>query len=219
MKHLQFQHRRKGESGQAIFELAIMLVGLVALILGIIYVCGLTLTNNRLLLESKRQAEVNARLSGAEPENNTLNEYGNWRYGRYSVTANRRAEIPFLAGDRLFAATGNSIDAVPGNFQSDSDSALNREYPYYWLSPRKLDLDRFDSDFATEGGNALDAADLVGSRATTNDPTGGWEGSDSRKRQQLREAFRQWFGVGITSRMLDDIPSNQVYMPRTPEKD
>ena len=47
--------------GQALLEMTVMLVGIVAILLGVVYVGGLTVANNRLLLSAKFNAEKAAR--------------------------------------------------------------------------------------------------------------------------------------------------------------
>ena len=47
--------------GQALLEMTVMLVGIVAILLGVVYVGGLTVANNRLLLSAKINAEKAAR--------------------------------------------------------------------------------------------------------------------------------------------------------------
>lgn len=52
---------RAGESGQATLELAAILVGIIAMAVGFLFVAGLSLSDNRTLLEAKKSAEWNAR--------------------------------------------------------------------------------------------------------------------------------------------------------------
>ena len=49
--------QRRMESGQAMLELTAMLVGLIAMMLGVIFVAGLALADNRTLLSAKVGAE------------------------------------------------------------------------------------------------------------------------------------------------------------------
>ncbi len=72
-----------GQSGQATIELAAILVGLVAVMLGMIFVAGLCMGNNRTLLDSKVSSET---LSRSGNGNGTVGnaedpyEYNRWTY-------------------------------------------------------------------------------------------------------------------------------------------
>ncbi len=201
--------------GQALLEMTVMLVGIIAVLLGVIYIGGLTVADNRLLLSARFNAEKAAR----EPDSailDTDHELRGWNYTTFEVSPRKKITVPFLAGDRLsVSADTGTLNSVSGAFRN-AHSSESDLYRYSWHSPRDFDS-RLDSDFTQTSGNALNAAALVRGTNSLPDPIAGFDrGGHDNASFAMRNAFQAWFGVRITEDMLNNIPSNQVYMPHIP---
>ena len=92
--------QRRMESGQAMLELTAMLVGLIAMMLGVIFVAGLALADNRTLLSAKVAAEQGAR-TGIEPRTASM-ELSGWYYTRTDVGADTGLRHDFLNSQYAF---------------------------------------------------------------------------------------------------------------------
>ncbi len=198
--------------GQALLEMTVMLVAIVAILLGVIYIGGLTIANNQLLLSAKLNAEKASRLSGASSESGS-NELLGWNYTTLELSPNETLTIPFLADDRLSASGASTLSTVSSAFRDSLPSEADL-YDYSWHSPRDFDRS-LGSDFTDWVDTGLGAASLVGGTDSVKDPVSGFDrGSAGDTSSSMRSAFRSWFGITISDKMLNDIPSNQVYMPR-----
>lgn len=210
--HCTTRRGRHGESGQAIVELTIMLVALVAIILGVIFTAGLAITDNKVLLEAKRNAERAARFFQTEPQPGAW-EYSRWEYGSYSFSATSKASIPFSALDRQVRTDINSIQNASWEFRTPIYSEATR-YHYEWMAPGNFDSDAFRADATAAFGNALNAATLVGATSTSNQPAAGFEtGYADGAAAAMRNAMFTWFGVKIDADTVRLNPTNTVYMP------
>ena len=206
-------NRRNTESGQAMLELTAMLVGLIAMTLGIMFVAGLSLADNRTLLSAKASAERGAR-NGAEPRTGQT-ELAGWYYTRTDAGADTNLVTPFSAHDyTVRSRLGSSVDGVLPAATSDAYSSDNAAYTYSWMSPRSFDSG-LDNDFTGELSNAFDAAVLVqGSGSSAIDPVSNFDaGYKENTSGAMRNAFHEWFGVRIRENQLLSSPANQVYMP------
>ena len=192
------------ESGQAMLELTAMLVGLIAMMLGVIFVAGLALADNRTLLSAKVGAERGARsesASGSEEES--------------AGEGDDRRDTPFSAHDyTIRSRPGSSVDEVQSATWSSTWSSENAVYSYRWMSPRSFDSS-LNSDFTGTQTNAYDAAVLVqGTGSSAIDPVSNFDsGYQENVSGAMRNAFHEWFGIRINDTLLYTSPANQVYMP------
>ena len=214
--------KRNFQSGQAITELVVLLIGFVAVFLGLVFVCGLSDGDINIFLLARNRAELaaagdsSAAVSGAEfgsPEN-----YG---HTVYSVSE----PLVFSPRDTAARRASNSLDGFPGAFSSgdvsepadtDSDYQLQAKMNS-WKKLSDAGNGALSSDFVTDLTlmNALDAACLVSGRASSvgentlvNSSAQKPETADA-----LRRAFFSWFGVRFSGRTLVEAPGNRVYMP------
>ena len=205
--------RRCAESGQAMLELTAMLVGLIAMMLGVIFIAGLALADNRTLLSAKVAAERGARV-GIEPRT-ALTEVSGWHYTRTDVGPDSDLVTPFSAADyTVRSRLGSSVDNVQSAASGEIHSSENADYAYRWMSPRTFDT-RFESDFTGSLSNAYNAADLVqGTGNSAIDPVSNFDsGYQENASGAMRNAFHEWFGIRINDTLLYTSPANQVYMP------
>lgn len=204
---------RRRESGQAMIELTAMLVGLIAMMLGVIFVAGLALADNRTLLSAKVAAERGARTSGESRM--AVTELSGWYYTRSDVGADSNLITPFSAADyTVRSRRGSSIGNVDYSLKSSLYSAVNADYPYEWMSPRLFES-KLDSDFTVSLSNAYNAAQLVqGTGSSAIDPVSNFDsGYKENVSGAMRNAFHEWFGIRISDTLFYTSPANQVYMP------
>ena len=205
--------QRRMESGQAMLELTAMLVGLIAMMLGVIFVAGLALADNRTLLSAKVGAERGAR-SGVEPRS-AVTELSGWYYTRTDLGEDSDLITPFSAHDyTIRSRPGSSVDEVQSATWSSTWSSENAVYSYRWMSPRSFDSS-LNSDFTGTQTNAYDAAVLVqGIGSSAIDPVSNFDsGYQENVSGAMRNAFHEWFGIRINDTLLYTSPANQVYMP------
>ena len=215
---------RSGQSGQAMLELTAILVGLVAMTLGLIFVAGLSLADNRTLLTAKANSEWNARNNGTAQT--TEAEMSGWSYGTTTV-GGQSITVPFSSLDTpAWVTTSSQLDDTATGLESGSYS--NGSYPYRWTSPSVF-RSAWQSDFSSALSNGFNAAGLVKGTASAAaispmfgfDESGLWSSGgytdDSSTRQKTRKAarstFHRWFGIKISDNQLAESAANQVYMP------
>jgi len=213
---------RKHQSGQALTELMILLIGFVAVFLGLLFVCGLSDGDINIFLLARNQAELTA--AGGSPSAAAGAEFGtaeNYRHDIYSVPE----PLVFSPRDTVDRRASNSIDGFPGAFSaSDASDPEDRDGDYRlqakmnsWKKLSDAGNGALSSDFVTDLTlhNAFSAADLVAGRASgVGENT--LVNSSAQKpgtAEALRQTFFSWFGVRFSGRALIDAPGNQVYMP------
>ncbi|MDR0931591.1 MAG: hypothetical protein LBM70_01040 [Victivallales bacterium] len=201
------------QSGQAMLELTAMLVGLIAMTLGIIFVAGLSLADNKTLLSAKSGAEMAAH-NDAGPKAGLV-ELSGWSYSGADSSLGEKIVIPFSAHDySVRNRLGSSLDGVDAVFESVSYSSSDANYLYRWYSPRSFDTN-LDGDFSGDLTNAFDAAKLIqASGSYAIDPVSNFDaGYKTNAREPMRNAFHEWFGIRIRENRLLNSPANQVYIP------
>ena len=216
------KRKRDLQSGQAITELVMLLIGFAAVFLGLLFVCGLADGDIGIFLSARNQAELAAAgtapvaVSGAEfgtPENDFVRIYSS------------EDALVFSPRDAPRRRASGSLDSFSGAFSDESVSVPDDSDGDYllqaklkgWKSLKSAGQGAFLSDCVTDLTlmNALDAACLVTGRAS-----GVPENTlliDSAQKpgtsEALRRTFLSWFGVKFSGRALVGAPGNQVYMP------
>lgn len=209
MRHLLKQQ------GQATVELMVMIVGLVAMILGVMFICGLTLGSNQRLLNAKGTAELKARYDLADGDLlESPQEVLSWNHGVLDL-GNKKYRIPFSPSSSPVYTANNSLDHISGYFSNSQDSA-GTTYSFRWNAPNTYSAN-FMPDFTTETTNAFNAAQLVAASSSSSGPTLNdfLEGSQKNAADAMRKTFYYWFGVRVDEEMLNSDPTNRVYMPVT----
>lgn len=218
--------KRASQSGQATLELAAILTGLIAMMVGLLFVAGMSLSDNRTLLRAKANSEWGARNDGVT--SSSEQEMAGWSYGETTVGSDA-VTVPFSSLDSPSWRTySTQLDSTVTGLSSGgySHGQENGIYQYRWMSPSVFDS-HYQSDFSSTLSNGYNAARLYhGSDDSLGpvfgfDESGLWSGGtydDSRTtrdrtRTALRNTFHQWFGVKISESQLAESPANQVYMP------
>ena len=209
---MRLRRKKQGESGQATVELAVMLVGLVAIILGVVFLSALCMNSNKALLLAKRDAEQAARLDGDQPLDN-LREISTWSYGSFRYSATERSSIPFTAADSPRYSTVSAISPAESQFRTDGASR-NEIYTYSWKSPVEFNT-AWQSDFTDELGSAAFSAKLVRGRAGSRNLSFDdfIDGRRDQAKSAMRNAYLAWFGIRISEADIQDSRANQVYLP------
>ena len=213
---------KKRQSGQALTELVILLLGFVAVFLGLLFVCGLSDGDINIFLLARNEAELAA--AGNSPAASAGAEFGtveNYRHGIYSVPE----PLVFSPRDTVDRRASNSIDTFPGAFSDASVSEPDDQDSDYQLQAKMNSWKKLSdagngalsSDFVTDLSlhNALSAADLVAGRASGIGENALVNSSAHKPgtATALHRTFFSWFGVRFSGRALADAPGNQVYMP------
>ncbi|MBQ9502436.1 MAG: hypothetical protein IJU70_09795 [Lentisphaeria bacterium] len=214
--------RRNLQSGQAITELVILLIGFVAVFLGLLFVCGLADGDINIFLIARNRAELaaagspSAAVSGAE--------FGSPAHDRIDIYS---ADEPlvFSPRDTPNRRASNSLDGFPGAFTDESVSAPESTDNDYllqaklkrWKSLKNAGHGAFASDYVTDLAliNALEAADLISGRASGVSENTLLSNSAQKAgtADALHRTFLSWFGVKFSGNALVNAPGNRVYMP------
>ena len=228
------------QSGQATMEFVAILIGFVALMLGIIFVSGLSLSSNKMLMSARNNAERLARHSNYDAAAQGL-EYLNWTKTKVKLYDNKSIDIPFGLNDEITRKDYNSIfdskDALTNSLYSGDESLeIKKELKstkYYdykdWVGPNKfsplsnntvLNNDFFD---AVTTSNALEAARLIQgehdndialiSTINSKHQQDASFNKSSNAAQALYDTFEKLVGVRLSKKKLDNSRTNRVYMP------
>lgn len=213
---------RNGERGQAVAEMCISLMAIMVVFLGIIVLAGLGISNIRILMDAKNQAEANR----SRPPLEGLRDIFAWHYGSdIDVDGDGVPEVyalPFDADDTPIYVVEYTAQAVfESQLNSPQYSASANFIPgqsgYYDFSPVSAVDSASSYNFARNmPGLFAAAAGLVSSQSYIADDIFTLRENDFNSREQLnavREAFRRLFGVDIGTFDLRNMPANRVYLP------
>jgi hypothetical protein len=198
---------KKTEKGQAIVEMCVGLIGVMVIFLGVIFIAGLGISNVKIYLSAKNNAEYASRndssFSGAGAAIYT------WDYGADN--------LPFSADDQIMAIPANEADTVFNSQVTDSiysEGESDGSYSYMAINELPASVrNNFTGDLDSL---FLATADLVQSTSSysesfytlTSDLIG-----NSREIEQLKLNFGNLIHVEIDQIDLQQMESNQVYMP------
>ncbi len=195
---------RKGESGQAIMELMVIMLAFVACMVGVFVVIALSLGNIDILMCSKTDAEMRAhdKVSG-----NSGSEIRRWFYTQYGEEGDY-VEIPFSIHDekkKTFADLGEMYSNLNSEKYSD---AGNENYVYndFLIFKGILPLNFADTEMYIDGYRA---ANLHKGRC------GGYTGHNllGCSCQKYFNSFSSLFGGVIDPEKLSESVGNEVYIP------
>lgn len=187
------QKRRllRRESGQALTELVVALVGLLAVFCGFLLVSALGTENVRNIIEARESADQKAR-SGVSSQSNAVFTR-HWDYGK--------DELAFTADDARVKGSNTSGDVFTEQMR-DNTGALSL------AASGTLDHIPLDNNYAREfapNNLFLAAAELAHAREQESDPLG------KRHLKSLKGIIKTLFST--SNYVLEDT----VYMPVSPE--
>ena len=224
--------KKNTEKGQATLELMLIMLAMTACMLGVLFVGGITVSNNARLLDAKFDAEKESRKHNAIPMENPI-EFEYW----YENTAKRQfienniiEEIteknPSIQKKELYlpfgldyqpyqSKTKNTLQDINFKLNTTEDSKLFNDY--YW-DERYY---RFSFSLKTSTGNALDAAQLIRGQATERieyvDTSETLHGGDPKNYEHVEKSMRnvahEWLGISVSDDKIKNNPSNHVFMP------
>ena len=189
----RLRQRRSPEGGQAIAEMAVCLIALMAVILGFLLVSTLAHENVSNVILSRQEADKNFRNSQSSSVGKVEN-IAQWNYGERGVPFNND-DTPVLNGNRSGEHFSRELIDNSGKFDFRTAGGNG------WLP------DEYNALRSLQVGNMMvDAANLSAGVATESDPLA------KRGLNSLKEAFRNILGVNGTFQLTD-----YTFMPVKPD--
>jgi len=199
------------QGGQAIVEMCICLVGIIAVFLGLIFVSGLSISNVQTLFSAKINAETSSRNAQSGGAGQNINY---WDYGNDA--------IPFTADDAAVAQDNSADKGYYSNLLTDtslseSNDPNSAKFQRYIFSPDNYSKipQVASSNFTVNFPDLyVGAADLVGAEGDQNTKVYTLKANRYNTATQvddLSTAFYKLFG--IRTQDIDLNKMNRVYMP------
>lgn len=201
----------RAQNGQAIVEMCICLVGIIAVFLGLIFVSGLSISNVQSLFSAKINAETSSRntLSGGAGQNINYWDYGN-------------DAIPFTADDAAVAQDTSADKGYYSNLLTDtslseSNAPDRAKFQQYIFSPDnyskipQVASSNFTVNFPDLYASAADLVVAEGDQNTKVYTLKANRYNTATQVDDLSTAFYKLFG--IRTQDIDLNKMNRVYMP------
>ena len=199
------------QHGQAIVEMCVCLVGVMAVFLGLIFVSGLSISNVQTLFSAKINAETSSRNALGGGAGQSINY---WDYGNDAV--------PFTADDApVFLDTsadrGYFLNMLNDTGLSESNNPNSAKYQQYIFSQDNYSKipQVVNSNFTVNFPDLyVSAADLVMSEGDQNNKVYTLKSNQYNTATQVEDlstAFYRLFGIRIQD--IDLNKMNRVYMP------
>ena len=210
------------ESGQATLELVTLLIGFIAVFLGLIFICSLADSDINILLDARNNAELRA--AAENPTASAGAEFATSSNGVHDIY-NDSTVMTFSPQDLPNYTAGNTISNFPSAFTDrsysvpSSGSNIRDQHAKLeaWKNFNAVDSNVFRNDFASglSMQNALEAAQLVSGTSDGKNQLSLINSSHQKPgtAQRLRNTFFTWFGVRVSDNALKNVPGNRVYMP------
>lgn len=220
------------QSGRATLELAAILTGLIAMTLGLLFIVGLSLSDNRTLQETPADSEQDTRNDGEAEA--AAGEVRAWNYGPTTV-AGDTAALPSPSKETpAWRTYPGRLDHTATGLRSGEYSAGQEDgaYQSLWMNPSGFDSE-LRSDFSPPLTNGYNAARLYHDSDNSIGPVYEFDESGlllsgahmddnairRRTRQAARDTFHPWFGVKINDRQPAGSPANRGSMPNAKAAD
>lgn len=206
------------DDGQAIVEMCVGLIAIMVVFLGVIFIAGLSISNIKIYLGAKNNAEYASR------NDTSVGDAGvaiySWDYGDYTIGDRTIRDMPFTNKDRIIGVPVNDADNV-FNAQITSShysyGEVDGSYNYIPISTLPPEVRNNFTD--NLGVLFLTAADLVRSSSSDNESFYTLNSDiigDRREIEQLKLNFGNLINVDINKIDLQQMKANQVYMPKLP---
>lgn len=215
MKQYEFR-----QSGQAIVEMCISIVAIMAVFLGLIFLGGLGISNIQTLLRSKSNVENYSR--SANPAGNGGDNIYAWDYGGDQ----RKGDgLAFTIDDQIINNSGAGLNGVPLADEARSlflGQLENQEYSESLSGAKHIFTPVSELGSYVQGNYSqnmpqlfLDSANLTSSTAAANSPiyTLNTRQFSAEEVRRMKDTFARLFGVKPDSIDLQNMRSNAVYMP------
>ncbi len=216
---------KRREQGQAIMELVVGLIGILAVILGLLFVAGMGINSLRIYKNARLNAELAMHQSATEEESTSEEGVGDgydiatWSSPVRDVGIATR--IPYDP-KATASATGGSLD---GTGYSAASFSASDEYEYTFTPLSGIGLvplaDRARFLRTQQVGNSARIAAKLISRAGNFDghavllidPNAVGGSGGIAETEALENFFFRLTGVRVKSRDLVNQPTNRVYLP------
>ena len=190
------------QRGQAIVEMCAGIIGIMAVVIGLVFICGLSIANVQTLFSAKINAEKSSRnptVSGGAGQN-----IDSWNYGNDA--------IPFSADDKSVPLNTSADSGYYSNLLNDTnlsesnDESSAKYQKYIFSSDNYIKIPKVvNSNFTVDFPDLyVNAANLVVSEGSLNNNT-------AAQVEGLSALFNNLFGTRIQDIDLNKI--NRVYMP------
>lgn len=205
------------QQGQAIVEMCVGIIAIMAVFLGLVFVAGIGITNIQTLLGNKSATETTSRATNQGGQGSNIYS---WDYGdqassspaadefqghRLSNQSIRRDELPFTPDDRINA---NAL-------QADADF-ISPFTPMNQLTTKFTEANKLRDITSTTSSTSfyfLGAANLVSSFGSAGSSIFTLSKQDSKTATALKQTFSELFGINANINFQNI--SNQVYYPAT----
>ena len=211
-------NNKKHQQGQAIVEMCVGIIGIMAVFLGLVFVAGIGIANIQTLLGNKSATEVTARATNLGGQGSNI--YA-WDYGD---PANANPAVDEFNGHRLFNASVSRDDLaftpddkIIGNSDQPDQAFQNPLSMTTLMLKTDFNEDNKLKDLATSStGNGfyfLGAANLVSTQGSTGNSIYTLRTQDATTVNSMKRTFSSLFGVNVNINL--QYPANQVYFPAT----
>ena len=206
--------KRRNEKGQATIELILILLPISACILGILFIGGITVSNNERFLASKFEAEKKAQKGDTADIEYKPMEFFHWSgdgslhsYLKKTFGIQGKLNLPFGLDYSSNASTLNTLQDVEYRLKNSADS--KKSHLYYWEETGDYDI-KYSSSTQAAWNNAFNAAQLVsGHRSQSYNDKDLNDFTD----KATRKAAQSWLGITVSNSDIRQNRSNHVYMP------
>lgn len=182
------------EKGQAMVEMCAGLVGILIVIIAIIMISGISITNIRMLQESKSNAEILA------------------------LTTENIDDITINVSDIDIA--GNALQSADYSEANDPDRQESDKYDFYPLSVAASKLRLGSQSTSKHLGTAMNFSEpinwSVGS--STNKELFSLRSFSSKEQEAFYKAAARWLGVKKDDMLNKWLISNKVYLPKVADE-
>lgn len=209
----------KQQQGQAIVEMCVGIIAIMAVFLGLVFVGGIGITSIQTLLGNKSATEITSRATnqGGQGSNiyawdygdqaNTKPEADEFQGHRLFTQSSRRDDLAFTPDDKIIANSDQTDQAFQNPF-----SLMNLMLKTDFSEDNKLR----DIPASSSGSSAfyfLGAANLVSSQGTAGNAIFTLGKQDADTAAGMKQTFSSLFGVNVNMNL--QYPANQVYYPAT----
>lgn len=206
------------ESGQAMVEMCVGLVGILMMIIAIILISGINITNIKMLQESKSNAEVSA--LGADVDNLAVRpDINYWNYGQN--------EIPFSGNDQAVYVSNSESGVVENALQSGDYSQANNDQELISDPMRSYDFSPLNQTELRSGSQAASAnlgngvfsnfataANLISGDSNTPNALYSLRFTSFGERRAFYNAAAHWLGVNPQTMLDRWRSSNVAWLPK-----
>lgn len=208
------------QSGQAIIEMCISIVAIMAVFLGLIFLGGLGISNIQTLLRSKSNVENYSR--SANPAGYGGDNIYAWDYG----SDQRKGDgLAFTVDDQILSNSGAGVSGVPLADEARSlflGQLENQEYSESLSGAKHIFTPVSELGSYVQGNYSqnmpqlfLDSANLTSSTAAADSPiyTINTRQFSAEEIRRMKDTFSRLFGVNTDRIDLQNMRANAVYMP------